>query len=124
MACHDHHASDSPHIRLLNPSRCTAKIITGSVPTACPPLLPLHSYDQRVTGLPSPLAQIITIHCPITCSLTPFPPRCTAKIITGSFQGNLRIYKVKERDFKPEDLLLEQQLEGPILQVATGHFSS
>ena len=47
-----------------------------------------------------------------------------AKIVTGSFQGNLRIYKVKERDFKAEDLLLEQQLEGAILQVAAGHFSS
>ena len=34
--------------------------------------------------------------------------RSTAKIITGSFQGNLRIYKVKERDFKPEDLLLTE----------------
>ncbi len=48
----------------------------------------------------------------------------TAQIITGSFKGNLRIYRVRERDYKAEDLLLEQQLDGPVLQVATGRFSS
>lgn len=46
------------------------------------------------------------------------------KIITGSFKGNLRIYRVNGRDFKPEDLLLEQELQLPILQVAAGRFSS
>ena len=80
----------------------------------------------RSEGPRAPLPSGPDHHHPLPYDLLPYPlPLCfTAKIITGSFQGNLRIYKVKERDFKPEDLLLEQQLEGPILQVATGHFSS
>ena len=48
----------------------------------------------------------------------------TAKIITGSFQGFLRIYLPKGRDFKAEDLLLEQQLGAPILHLAVGRFVS
>ena len=55
-------------------------------------------------------------------TLTAWAP--AAKIVTGSFQGNLRIYKVRDRDFKAEDLLLEQLLEGPILQVTSGRYSS
>jgi hypothetical protein len=43
----------------------------------------------------------------------------TAKIITGSLHGVLRIFHPKARDFKVEDLLLEQQFEEPILQVGT-----
>lgn len=46
------------------------------------------------------------------------------KIITGSLQGNLRMYLPKERDYRPEDLLLEQELEQAILQIAAGRFSA
>ena len=46
------------------------------------------------------------------------------KVVTGSFQGMLRIYNPKERDFKVEDLMLEQNLEEPIIQVEVGHFTS
>lgn len=46
------------------------------------------------------------------------------KIITGSFKGNLRIYCVKDRDYKAEDLLLEHELDSAIMQVAAGRFSS
>jgi Bardet-Biedl syndrome 9 protein len=46
------------------------------------------------------------------------------KILTGSLQGNLRIYLPKERDYKPEDLLLEQELEQAILQLEVGRFSA
>ena len=48
----------------------------------------------------------------------------TAKIVTGSFRGMLRIYSVKQRDFKADDLLLEQDLGSAILQIAAGRFSS
>eukprot|EP00899_Mesostigma_viride_P000204 jgi/Mesvir1/10184/Mv16992-RA.1 len=46
-----------------------------------------------------------------------------AKIITGSFQGMLRIYHPKDNEFRVEDLLLETQLEGPILQLEAGFFT-
>lgn len=36
----------------------------------------------------------------------------------------LRIYSVKQRDFKADDLLLEQDLGSAILQIAAGRFSS
>jgi len=46
------------------------------------------------------------------------------KIVVGSFQGVLRIFNPKGRGFRPEELLLEQQLEAPVLQVLTGKFVS
>jgi len=51
-------------------------------------------------------------------------PSGEVKVVTGSFQGMLRIYNPKERDFKVEDLMLEQNLEEPIIQVEAGHFTS
>lgn len=47
----------------------------------------------------------------------------SVKIITGSLQGNLRIHMPRERDYKPEDLLLEVELDQAILQLALGKFS-
>mmetsp|Transcript_41791 Transcript_41791/g.75863 ORF Transcript_41791/g.75863 Transcript_41791/m.75863 type:complete len:859 (-) Transcript_41791:47-2623(-) len=49
-------------------------------------------------------------------------PNASSKIILGSFQGLLRIYCPRQRDYKIEDLLLEKNLEMPILQVAAGKF--
>ncbi|KAL6763407.1 PTHB1 N-terminus-domain-containing protein [Haematococcus lacustris] len=51
-------------------------------------------------------------------------PHEAVKLATGSLSGILRIYQPKDRDFKPEDLLLEQELEQAILQLELGHFSS
>lgn len=42
--------------------------------------------------------------------------------MVGSFQGVLRIYAPKQSEPRPEDLLLEQNLELPILQVEAGIF--
>eukprot|EP01012_Entosiphon_sulcatum_P026014 TRINITY_DN3140_c0_g1_i1.p1 TRINITY_DN3140_c0_g1~~TRINITY_DN3140_c0_g1_i1.p1 ORF type:complete len:869 (-),score=169.44 TRINITY_DN3140_c0_g1_i1:72-2678(-) len=44
------------------------------------------------------------------------------KIITGSFSGILRIYLPKQKGYKPDDLLLEQNLDAPILQISVGRF--
>mmetsp|Transcript_80274 Transcript_80274/g.260005 ORF Transcript_80274/g.260005 Transcript_80274/m.260005 type:complete len:873 (-) Transcript_80274:89-2707(-) len=49
-------------------------------------------------------------------------PGGTNKIITGSFQGVLRMYCPKQREYKIEDLILEKNMEAPILQVAAGRF--
>lgn len=46
------------------------------------------------------------------------------KIIVGSFHGILRIYCPKPPHFKPDDLMLEVQLQQPILQVEAGKFVS
>mmetsp|Transcript_4941 Transcript_4941/g.9082 ORF Transcript_4941/g.9082 Transcript_4941/m.9082 type:complete len:326 (-) Transcript_4941:321-1298(-) len=46
------------------------------------------------------------------------------KLITGSFQGFLRIYLPRRRDFRPEDLLLETELESCILGLAAGRFTT
>ncbi|XP_032228416.1 protein PTHB1 isoform X2 [Nematostella vectensis] len=46
------------------------------------------------------------------------------KVIVGSYHGILRIYLPKATNFKPEDLMLEIQLQQPILQVEIGHFVS
>jgi Bardet-Biedl syndrome 9 protein len=43
--------------------------------------------------------------------------------VTGSFQGNLRIFLPRERDYRAEDLLLEQELDQAILQLEAGRFS-
>jgi Bardet-Biedl syndrome 9 protein len=40
------------------------------------------------------------------------------KVVTGSLSGYLRIYYPRTADYKIEDLMLEQQLGEPILQVA------
>jgi Bardet-Biedl syndrome 9 protein len=46
------------------------------------------------------------------------------KIIVGSFQGVLRVFNPKNKGFRPDDLLLEQQLEAPVLSILTGKFIS
>lgn len=46
------------------------------------------------------------------------------KIITGSFQGVLRMYYPKQKEYKIEDLILEKNLEMPILQIVAGKFVS
>jgi len=46
------------------------------------------------------------------------------KLITGSFQGLLRIYYPRQAGFRVTDLMLEQNLEEPILQLDAGRFSS
>ncbi|KAJ9513997.1 hypothetical protein QJQ45_021078 [Haematococcus lacustris] len=48
-------------------------------------------------------------------------PHEAVKLATGSLSGVLRIYQPKDRDFKPEDLLLEQELEQAILQLELAH---
>jgi len=49
-------------------------------------------------------------------------PGGTNKIATGSFQGMLRMYCPKQKEYKIEDLILEKDLEMPILQLAAGKF--
>ena len=44
------------------------------------------------------------------------------KLATGSFAGVLRIYHPRESSFQVEDVLLEQALDAPILQLAAGKF--
>ncbi len=39
------------------------------------------------------------------------------KVATGSFAGLLRVYQPKEPGFRVEDVVLEQALDAPILQV-------
>jgi len=46
------------------------------------------------------------------------------KIITGSFQGVLRIFFPHQRDYQLNDLMLEEELGEPILQVEAGRFLS
>ncbi len=46
------------------------------------------------------------------------------KIVTGSLQGVLRIYMPRQREYRPEDLLYEQELEQAILQLEVGRFST
>ena len=47
-----------------------------------------------------------------------------AKIIIGSFSGLLRIYYPRQAQYRIEDLMIEQNLGMPILQVAAGRFVS
>ncbi|KAG9403741.1 hypothetical protein AC1031_005229 [Aphanomyces cochlioides] len=44
------------------------------------------------------------------------------KIVIGSLHGMLRVYFPTQGEFKIEHLLLEEQLEYPILQIEIGHF--
>eukprot|EP00928_Gymnodinium_smaydae_P046965 TRINITY_DN31310_c0_g1_i1.p1 TRINITY_DN31310_c0_g1~~TRINITY_DN31310_c0_g1_i1.p1 ORF type:complete len:879 (-),score=130.30 TRINITY_DN31310_c0_g1_i1:247-2883(-) len=49
-------------------------------------------------------------------------PGGTSKIITGSFQGMLRMYCPKQKEYKIEDLILEKQLDAPVLHLGVGRF--
>lgn len=44
------------------------------------------------------------------------------KIVTGGLKGILRVHYPRQPNFRIEDLLLEQDLGAPILQVAIGQF--
>lgn len=44
------------------------------------------------------------------------------KLVTGSLQGMLRVHYPRQSSFRIEDLLLEQDLGTPILQLAIGRF--
>ena len=46
------------------------------------------------------------------------------KIVTGSFSGVLRIFQPLSSQFNPSHLLLERQLDEPILQVTVGRFTT
>lgn len=46
------------------------------------------------------------------------------KIVTASFQGQLRVFMPQGRSFRPEDLLLEVDLQHPVIQIECGRFSS
>ncbi|CAN0051280.1 unnamed protein product [Choristocarpus tenellus] len=49
-------------------------------------------------------------------------PGGEAKVVTGSFQGVLRVHHPKQSEFRIENLLLEENLGAPILQVSIGRF--
>ncbi|WIA34315.1 hypothetical protein OEZ86_012654 [Tetradesmus obliquus] len=49
-------------------------------------------------------------------------PNGNAKVITGSLQGVLRVHLPHQRGYHVEDMLLETELEGSILQLAAGNF--
>lgn len=49
-------------------------------------------------------------------------PAGTNKIVTGSFQGMLRMYCPKQKEYKIEDLILEKNMDAPILQIEAGSF--
>eukprot|EP01083_Nonionella_stella_P086920 241654_1 len=51
-------------------------------------------------------------------------PSENAKIIIGNFQGVLKVFLPRQSDYKIEDLLLEQNLGQPILQLGVGRFIS
>ncbi|GFR41608.1 hypothetical protein Agub_g2332 [Astrephomene gubernaculifera] len=51
-------------------------------------------------------------------------PSGQVKILTGSFSGFLRVFLPRDRGYRPEDLLLEAELEGgPVLALAAGRFT-
>lgn len=45
-------------------------------------------------------------------------------IITGSLRGMLRMYQPRQQGFSIEDLLIESQLQAPILQLELGTFTA
>ena len=49
-------------------------------------------------------------------------PDGNVKIITGSFQGMLRIFYPRSKDYRIEDLMLEHMIGVPILQLEVGRF--
>jgi Bardet-Biedl syndrome 9 protein len=50
--------------------------------------------------------------------------RGKSKILTGSFSGMIRIFQPTHGQFSPSHMLLEHQLQEPILQLAIGRFCS
>lgn len=50
-------------------------------------------------------------------------PDDAVKIVVGSYNGMLRVFLPRQKEYNVQDLLLEQSLGEPILQVAVGRFS-
>ena len=48
----------------------------------------------------------------------------TYKVIIGSLDGMLRMYYPRKREFRVDDLILEQMLPAAILELAVGRFVS
>ena len=46
----------------------------------------------------------------------------TDKLIVSSFQGMVRIYQPCPSGFSPDHVMLEKQMELPVIQVAAGRF--
>jgi Bardet-Biedl syndrome 9 protein len=46
--------------------------------------------------------------------------RCADKIVVGSLEGTLCIYQPAQAEFRVEDLVHEEDLEAPILQLCIG----
>ena len=46
------------------------------------------------------------------------------KIATGSFSGLLRLYQPRQAGYQVEDLMVEEQLDAPILQLGAGQLLS
>eukprot|EP01050_Picozoa_sp_SAG11_P003351 SAG11_NODE_187_length_13061_cov_10.715322_15_plen_359_part_00 len=50
-------------------------------------------------------------------------PSGSAKLVAGSYSGMLRMFHPQKRDYDIGDLMLEQSLGEPILQIAVGRFT-
>eukprot|EP00873_Tetraselmis_striata_P042350 jgi/Tetstr1/462614/TSEL_007599.t1 len=46
------------------------------------------------------------------------------KVVTGSLQGMLRVFCPAGRDYAVDHQMLEVELDGAVLQLAAGHFTS
>ena len=42
--------------------------------------------------------------------------------MVGSLTGNLRVFFPSQRDYRVEDLIIEKNLQEPILQIDAGRF--
>ena len=75
----------------------------------------------------APVRRIMCSNAPLSsCSLNAkheIQCRCAEKILTGSFQGMLRIYHPKQSGQQVDDLMLETNLDAPILQLSVGRFA-
>lgn len=115
------HATHAPYPPPHPPNPC--RRATRDLPCPAPPLC-LHIIS--ISPRPSPPDDIdsLTPVSPFANPLPPLPLPPAAKIVTGSFSGFLRVYLPRERGYRPEDLLLEAELEGgPCLQLAAGRFT-
>ena len=96
----------------------------GSAEEFAPQSLSIANIDNSQDGQAAELAHLADELLCARQLLTYFSACTAAKIVTGSLMGMLRVYSPAQHDFRIEHLLLEVELQAPILQLQAASLSS
>ena len=96
----------------------------GSAEAFAPHSLCIANIDNSEDGQGAELKRVANATICARQLLTYLSACTAAKIVTGSLNGMLRVYSPAQHDFGIEHLLLEVELQAPILQLLAAPLSS